>query len=206
MSCASFIYFKLLKLTLKKALSTATWMPNLCLLGQKHDQCQWNGTHTKNSVCYLWYQLWVRSRRCHGFHANFEYVFAYWAPFEVNWAFTKQLAVVNKIAEASENSTETCYPMDRFAHCFTAFWLRYERSVLIFDHSFKVFFLKGYHIIILSMGFLLLLCFFVLVKRAVVCKTNLKEESQMWNVFAKKRKVGIIGDLWWYNGESEVTM
>ena len=204
MPCASFIYFKLLKLTLKKALSTATWMPNLAFLAKNMINVS-GMAHTQKTVCYLWYQLWVRSRRCHGFHANFEYVFAYWAPFEVNWAFTKQLAVVNKIAEASENSTETCYPMDRFAHCFTAFWLRYERSVLIFDHSFKVFFLKGYHIIILSMGFLLL-CFFVLVKRVVVCKTNLKEDSQMWNVFAKKRKVGIIGDLWWYNGESEVTM
>ena len=34
MSCASFIYFKLLKLTLKKALSTATWIPNLAFLAK----------------------------------------------------------------------------------------------------------------------------------------------------------------------------
>lgn len=34
MPCASFIYFKLLKLTLKKALSTATWMPNLAFLAK----------------------------------------------------------------------------------------------------------------------------------------------------------------------------
>ena len=105
------------------------------------------------------------------------------------------MAVVNKIAEeASENSTETSNPTDPFAYYFTAFWLRYERSVLIFDNSFKDFFFKGYHIIILSMGFLLL-CFFVLVKRVVVCEANLKEESQTLIFFAEKKKVGIIGDL-----------